>query len=209
MLDKYFRIDFTENMSAIEPLMVVAPEHFTTYQQNPEFECLEKVDSSDYHQKVDSSDYHHTNAPDVLEMKDMQPETKARARSQIPKLIRPQSNNSINPGTNLTAGPSSASSRKISESRKSIASLTRSNSTLSSKSSDLDPNSSHAARRLSRQNSSIVSRTSVSRSTSSASVASQVIKESNDEGVFHLKMSEKVGLSPMFRTCVSLSPPFS
>merc|ERR1712051_33161 len=101
-----------------------------------------------------------------------------------PKLIRPLSHNNNNPGPNFGAtgnagyGTGSERNRKISESRKSIASSTRSNSTLSSKSNNLDPNTAHASRRLSRQSSSVVSR-----STSSASVASQVIKESYDEEV--------------------------
>ena len=50
---------------------------------------------------------------------------------------------SNNPGSNLTAGSSSTSIRKISESRKSIATSTRSNSTLSSKSNNLDPTIAH------------------------------------------------------------------
>ena len=44
--------------------MVLAPEHFTTSQQNPEFECLEKVDSSEFRN------------PDVLEMTETQQEPK-------------------------------------------------------------------------------------------------------------------------------------
>ena len=60
-----------------------------------------------------------------------------------PKLIRPQQTNSSASGG--AAGPlshigSENRNRKISESRKSIASSTRSNSTLSSKSNNLDPN---------------------------------------------------------------------
>ena len=51
-----------------------------------------------------------------------------------PKLIRPQQ-------TDPHIG--AVSNRKISESRKSIASSTRSNSTLSSKSNNLDPNTAH------------------------------------------------------------------
>merc|ERR1711874_108769 len=62
--------NFTEKVSAAEPLMVVAPEHFTACHQNPAPEYLEKVDSSDFHHA----------APDVLEMKETEP--KARARSQ-------------------------------------------------------------------------------------------------------------------------------
>ena len=58
--------------------------------------------------------------------------------------------NSNNPGSNLNFGATgngsvtgSERNRKISESRKSIASSTRSNSTLSSKSNNLDPNTAH------------------------------------------------------------------
>ena len=58
------RNNFTENISVEQPPMVLAPEHFTTSQQTPEFECLEKVDSSEFHN------------PDVLEMTETQQEPK-------------------------------------------------------------------------------------------------------------------------------------